>query len=94
MTKTEALEKIDELMRQKTPHPPEEFNRLAVNRYNEIRGDLEAEHWGDFVMIEVDSGDYFLGSTSREALERARQAYPDKAYFLFRVGHRAAAKRR
>ena len=94
MTKAEALEKIEELRRQKTPHSAEKFHRLAVDRYEQIRTDLEAEHHGDFVMIEVDSGDYFLGSTSDEALENAQQAYPEKAYFLFRIGYRAAEKRR
>lgn len=94
MTKAEALDRIEELIRQKTPHTREEFSRLARTRYDEIRAELEAENFGDFVMIEVDSGDFFVGKDSDDALELAQAAHPEKAFFLFRIGHRAAEKRR
>ncbi|MFQ5852743.1 MAG: hypothetical protein ACE5JU_19465 [Candidatus Binatia bacterium] len=65
-------EKIDDLKRQKTTHLTEELDRLGWARYAEIRSELEAQHHGNYVMIEVDSGDYFVGKTPREALHQAQ----------------------
>ena len=85
-------EKLERLKRQKTSHTTEELERLAWARYAEIRGELEAEHRGEFVMIEVDSGDYFVGKTTQEALRQAEAAHPGKAFGLIRIGYRAAHK--
>ncbi len=47
---------------------------------------LESSHWGEFVAIEPDSGDYFFGSSLSEAIRAARQAHPDRVGFAMRVG--------
>jgi hypothetical protein len=44
----------------------------------------------EFVVIEPDSGDYFLGKTMSEASAAARTAHPDRRGYIVRVGHRAA----
>ena len=65
--------------------------RRAEQIYAErLKGELEANHLNEFVVIEPDSGDYFLGHTSLEASQKARAAYPDRIGFLVRIGHRAA----
>jgi len=51
---------------------------------------LEPEHKGEYIAIEPESGDYYLGQTMSEAYEKAAAAYPDKKFYLARVGHRAA----
>ncbi len=51
---------------------------------------LEPAHKGKFVAIEVDSEDYFLGSTPIEAINRGKQKHPSKVFFVARVGFRAA----
>jgi len=53
---------------------------------------LEARHHGDYVMVEVDSGDYFVGRTPEEALRQAQAAHPGKAFYLMRIGYKAAHK--
>ena len=87
-------EQLEELRREKTPHNAEEMSRMAWERYAQLKEQLELSHRDEYVMIEVDSGDYFLGKTSNEALRDAQDAYPEKAFFLIRIGHRAAVKRR
>ncbi|MCI2424442.1 hypothetical protein LM599_00150 [Candidatus Acetothermia bacterium] len=85
-------EKIEKLKREKTVHSTEELDRLGWARYEEIRGQLEARHHGHYVMIEVDSGDYFVGKTSHEALRQAEAACPGKAFYLIRIGYKAVHK--
>jgi hypothetical protein len=85
---------LEQLRRQKTPYSTEELWQRGWQRYTEVREELEAQHFGEFVMIEVDSGDYFLGATSQEALHRAEAVHPDKAFCLIRIGYKASHKLR
>ena len=55
-----------------------------------LRVKLEADHRNAFVAVEPDSGDYFLGETLTEAIQAAREAYPDRISFALRVGHPSA----
>ena len=52
-----------------------------------LRSLLEPQHREDYVAIEPDSGDYFLGKTLSEAIRSARQAHPQRLAFALRVGH-------
>lgn len=83
---------LNRLKQQKTPRSTEDLDRLGWSRYREIRDELEPQHFGEYVMIEVESGDYFLGETPDEALERAEAEHPDRAFCLIRVGHAVANK--
>ena len=51
---------------------------------------LAGTHLGQFVSIEVDSGEYFLGETGIEATRKARENFPGKIFFLGRLGYRTA----
>ena len=84
--------RIEELRHEKTSYSTAELDCRGWDRYAQIRHTLEAQHCGEFVMIEVDSGDYFLAETARQALARARAAHPDKAFCLIRIGYPAAHK--
>jgi len=85
-------QRIEDLRHEKTPYSAVELDRRGWARYAQIGGMLEAQHRGEFVMIEVDSGDYFLGDTPRQALAKARDAHPSKAFCLIRIGYPAAHK--
>ncbi len=68
-----------------------EFARKAEEVYAlRLRAVLEPEHIGEFVAIEPESGDYFLGKTLSEAIGAARHTYPDRLAHAMRVGHKAA----
>ena len=53
---------------------------------------LEAANRDDFVAIEPESGDFFLGKTLSEAIQAARAAYPHRLPFALRVGHEATVE--
>jgi hypothetical protein len=52
--------------------------------------ELTESHFGRFIAIEVDSGDYFIGETAIEATRRAQAKHPEKLFFLGRIGYRTA----
>jgi hypothetical protein len=65
--------------------------RRAKRFYQEqLRQSLEKTNKDDFVAIEPESGDYFLGQTLNEAIQASRAAHPDRLAFGMRVGHVAA----
>jgi len=51
---------------------------------------LEPDHTDEFVAIEPESGDYFLGHTLNHAAQSARKAYPNRPTHAMRIGHEAA----
>ena len=58
----------------------------------ELRHKLEASNRDDFVAIEPESGDFFLGKTLSEAIQAARAVYPQRLPFALRVGHNASVE--
>jgi len=65
-----------------------EVARRARLLYDEqLRQDLERDHTNEFVAIEPDSAQYFLGATLSDAIQAARRAFPDRLPFALRIGH-------
>lgn len=50
---------------------------------------LEPRSNGQFVAIEVDTKEYFLGSTITEAITKGEKKHPTKLFYVMRVGHKA-----
>jgi hypothetical protein len=73
---------------------PENLDQVAQNAEriyeSKLRELLELAHRDEFVAIEPESGDYFLGRTLSEAIGAARKAHPDRLAHAIRVGHKAA----
>jgi hypothetical protein len=62
----------------------------AEKLYEEkLRPELESKHKGEIVVIDAESGDYFLGSTLQEANESARKKYPNNVFYAIKVGYPA-----
>ena len=57
-----------------------------------LKSRLESTNLDDFVAIEPESGDFFLGKTLSEAIEAARAAHPSRLPFVVRVGHKTAVE--
>ncbi|NQT40569.1 MAG: hypothetical protein HQ581_23960 [Planctomycetes bacterium] len=53
----------------------------------QLRARLESTNRDDFVAIEPESGEFFLGKTLSEAIQAARAAHPKRLSFALRVGH-------
>jgi len=66
---------------------------LGKKYYDEhLKQILEPEHNGEFVTIDYESGQYFLGKTDVEAMKKGKANLPEKKLFLVRVGFEAAYK--
>jgi len=61
--------------------------RLYEEKYRQT---LEEGHCGEFLCIEPKSGEYFLGATFDEAVNKSMDAYPDRLTHTLRIGHSAA----
>ena len=71
------------------------IDRSRFYKIAEIKGEMpQVKHKGKIIAIEVDSGDYFMAETVREAGFQAKAKYPDKVFHFVRVGHRAVRKKR
>jgi hypothetical protein len=62
------------------------MKRVEQIYQDRLKSELERTHRDDFVAIEPDSGEYFLGRTLSEAAAAARVAYPNRQTGVLRVG--------
>ena len=66
------------------------FDRKAEAIYQRrLKPKLERKYKGRIVAIYVDSGDYFLGRTVVEAMEKGRRKHHGKIFYAIRIGYRA-----
>ena len=71
--------------------PRKEAVRLGKEIYErDILPQVEADHFGEYVAIDVETGDWAVADTTRVAVERLREQRPDAVDVLCeRVGYRA-----
>ena len=71
--------------------PKEEIARLGDEIYDrDIRSQVESDHFGEYVAIDIDSGTWAIADDLRVAAKRLRTHRPDAIdVWLLRVGHRA-----
>ncbi|MDE2815337.1 MAG: hypothetical protein OXM03_13175 [Chloroflexota bacterium] len=71
--------------------PGEEIARLGDEIYErDIRQQVEADHHGEVVAIDVDTGSWAIGDNVIAATDRLRIQHPDASdVWLLRVGYRA-----
>lgn len=58
----------------------------AEQKYETLRSKLEPSQNGKYIAIEGDSGNYFIGETREEAVNKAKQKYPKSVVFVRRIG--------
>jgi hypothetical protein len=56
----------------------------------QIRAQVEGEHRGKFLILDVNTGDYEIDAEDLTACHRLLERRPDAVLFGVRVGHRAA----
>ena len=54
--------------------------------YDQIKVNYDPKEKGKFLAIDIDSEKAYLGSTSAEALELARQNHPNKVFYVVKIG--------
>ena len=68
--------------------PLEEVARLGDQIYErDIRAQVEADHHGQVVAIDVDTGDYAIADTALAAADALRERHPVLDVWAVRVGY-------
>ncbi len=74
-----------------TKYDAEEIARLGEEIYQrDIRAKVEAEHEGEFLVVDVTTGEYTMADDDAEAFDLAEEKNPNAVLYLIRVGHRTA----
>jgi hypothetical protein len=60
----------------------------------QLREKLEPKYKGKIAAVDVDTGEYFLGDSVIDAINKAKGKYPDKIFFIIRIGYKAVHVRR
>jgi hypothetical protein len=66
---------------------PEEIIKLGEQIYFEIKEELEKNYYGKFVVIEVDTKDYFVNDDKTLAIQEAEKKHPGKLFFIAQIGN-------
>lgn len=64
--------------------------RVGSKIYEQIKQDYEPQKTGQFLAIEIESQKAYLGRTSADALNLARNNHPGKLFFVVKIGFEAA----
>ncbi|MBD2771332.1 hypothetical protein [Iningainema tapete] len=80
--------------------PKEELDRRDAERkaryqlcrpvFERVRDELIADHYNWFMIIEPNSGDYFIDPDEDVAVQKARQHYPSGILVIFRINETGA----
>lgn len=54
--------------------------------YEQIKVNYDPKERDKFLAIDIDSKKVYLGNTSAEALELARQKHPNKVFYVVKIG--------
>lgn len=82
---------MDDLPSPGSRYPPEQTARIGRSMYTrDLRHRLVADHHGEVVAIDVDSGRWAVAGDTMEAVDRLREMQPGAINILLeRVGYRA-----
>jgi len=64
--------------------------RDGAKIYNQVKDQYDPRHTGKFLAIEIESRKVYLGQTSAEALNKARQNHPNKVFYVVKIGFEVA----
>lgn len=66
---------------------PQYVTQLGKQIYlDELRQDLEKQHFGEYVVIEVESKKHFVNKDLTAALQEAEKEFPNKLFYIVRIG--------
>lgn len=71
----------------------EAFYQRCRAIFERVRPDLIEEHYGWYIAIEPDSGDYFIDPDKEIASQKARQQHPNAIHHMFAINETGATGR-
>ncbi len=81
----------EELAREKAEG--EVFHKRCRAIFERVRPELMKEHYGWYIAIEPDSGDYFIDEDKEKAHQQALNKYPNTHHCAFRLNEIGAVGR-
>jgi hypothetical protein len=66
------------------PHP--RYSSAEIVQRGHIRAQVESQHPGKFVVLDIETGDYEMDVDDVAAVQRAKTKHPDAALYIVRVG--------
>jgi len=74
-----------------TQYTNDEIVRIGQDRYErELRGSVEGPHKGEFLAMDIETGDYEIDREDIAAIKRIKTRRPDAVLYILRVGHPTA----
>jgi len=64
--------------------------RKALDEYERLKPSIERQHFGEYIVVEPISKDYFIDSILGRALRAAKTRYPDRLFYTIRIGYESA----
>lgn len=61
------------------------FERCCYQIFERLRPELMENHYNWFIIIEPESEDYFMEEDELVAFHKAREKYPQRQFFFFRL---------
>jgi len=62
----------------------------AVSVYERLRFQIEKKNFGEFIVIEPTSKEYFIHKNLATAIRNAKTKYPDKCFYQIKIGFKSA----
>ena len=66
-----------------------ELSRKARMFYEPLREKLEKEHWGEYITIHPETGDYAISPNHWNAVKEMREKFSGILFYTIRIGYRA-----
>ena len=68
-------------------HSPEEISKLGERFYfDKLQKELEEEHRGEYVVIDVEEKKYVMNSDLVAAINEAKEKFGEKLFYIVKVG--------
>ena len=74
------------------PSPQEIVDRGRRYYAEHLRARLEPDHMDEYLVLDIDTGDYEVDPSELAAFQRAYARSPRGIFCILRIGHRAAAR--
>lgn len=68
----------------------QEIAEEGAKIYEQIKLKYDPKCKGKFLAIDIDSKKEYMGDTSAEALELARESHPNKVFYVIKIGYDVA----
>lgn len=62
----------------------------AKEIYERLKPTIEKKNWGEYIVIDPISKEYFISPRLADAMRTAKNRYPDRQFFSERIGFKSA----